>query len=195
MPKCSSQSDHRVAAEHPRSDPVAVLVGTVPEPRSGGRERVADRRLHLPRVAGQQQLHLARELAGGDHVVPVPGRVRGADDEHPGLAEQQQRVAALAGQRVGLDPPPIGGEPGEPALELPTASSRRRRKSTYRHRGSSVSCGQAYCQRRSRLGRRGGGVWPCGRERFGDPPRCRWRRRARLPRSPADAAGRHNAAR
>ena len=95
-----------------------MLVGTVPEPRLGGRERVADRRLHLPRVAGQQQLDLAGELAGRDHVVPVPGRVGRADHEHAGLAEQQQRVAALAGQRVGLDPPPIGGQPGEPALEL-----------------------------------------------------------------------------
>ena len=79
---------------------------------------MADRRMDLARVAGQELLDLAGQRADGDDVVPVPGRVGGGDHEHARLAEDQQRVPPLAGQRVRLDPPPIPGQRGEPTLEL-----------------------------------------------------------------------------
>ena len=110
--------DHRVAADHPRADPLAVLVGAMPEPRLRDVNGWQIAGLDLSRVAGQQQLDLAGEPADRDHVVPVPGRVGRADHEHAGLPEDQERVAALAGQRVGLDPPPIPRQRREPALEL-----------------------------------------------------------------------------
>ena len=79
---------------------------------------MADRRMNLARVPGQELLDLPGQRAHGDDVVPVAGRVGGADHEHPRLAEDQQRVPPLARQRVRLDPPAIPGQGGEPTLEL-----------------------------------------------------------------------------
>ena len=82
------------------------------------RERVADRRVDRPAVAGQEDLDLAGEPADCDHVVPVPGCVGGADDEDARLPQDHERVAPLAGERVGLDPPPSRGQLREPGPEL-----------------------------------------------------------------------------
>ena len=68
----------------------------------------------------------------------MSGRIRGADHEHARLPEHEERVPPLARQRVGLDPPPARGQAGEPAVRSPTATSSRRRKSTYLQSGSSV---------------------------------------------------------
>ena len=45
--------DHGVAPDQPGADPVAVFVGPMPDPGLRRRERVADRRVDRPAVAGQ----------------------------------------------------------------------------------------------------------------------------------------------
>ena len=80
--------------------------------------------LDLSRISGKQPLDLPGEPVDRDHVVPVPGRVGGADHEYARLADDHKRVSPLAGQRVGLDPPPIRRQLHEP---WPRALRRRAR--------------------------------------------------------------------
>ena len=117
-PKCWSHSitESPPTSHAPTQSPCSSARCQIRGVRRG--ERVADRRVDRPAVAGQQRLDLAGEPADGDHVVPVPGCVGGADHEHARLPEDHERVAPLAGERVGLDPPPSRGQLREPGPEL-----------------------------------------------------------------------------